>query len=115
MDLDFTQDFLIYDNVEVVTYYSRTTETPPTTNGTTISNALREVMNKTEGGPGGALLTTQTAAFHVAQAQLGAVTPKVGDVITDATNKRWVVEPGLDYEPAMTEMWRLPVREEQMG
>ncbi len=113
MDLDFTTDFTVWDNVEAGTYYPRTSESPVTYGaGVALANVLREVGHGDEAGPNSALLTNQTTAIHVSQVQLGTTVPKVGDRYVSPDTTSFIIQPGGEYEQAMTQLWRLPVQRE---
>ena len=110
--LDYGDDYLVFDGIESVSYYARTSESPVTYGAAVVlANALREEEHKTESGPGGALLVQITTAWHVATAQLGAVVPKVGDRITDSDGRTYVVKDGIEHSRRLTKMWRLSVQE----
>ncbi len=114
---DDSQNYLLFNYPESVTYFSQTsTGPPPTSGGITVANALRERVEKTMSGPGGALLRQVVLHWHIPQAQLGSVVPKFGDVIRDAAGHRYTVSESLgqlQHEEKVYGMWRVPTRAEQ--
>ena len=110
--LDLSNWYTYFPNSEAVSYFSRTAESPVNfAAAVAVGNAVREVEDRKESGPGGALLARRTTAFHVGQAQLGATVPKKGDQLVDSLGVTYVVQDGLDYERSLTRMWRLPVQQ----
>lgn len=112
---DYSEDYLLWDWYEAISYFARATEAAPTTPGIPVANALRETLQKEVAGPNGAILHQETVRWHLPQAQLGDVAPKFGDVIQDATGKRYVIEKSvgvLEYEVKVFGMWKCPSRRE---
>jgi hypothetical protein len=90
MSLDLTLDYLIFDNLETVAYFSRTGEPSPTAGGATVNNCLRI---DTETAIGSSPYVTQgMAIWHLWDAELGGIVTKIGDVIQDSSGVRWDVK-----------------------
>jgi hypothetical protein len=113
---DYSDCYQYFPFPETVTFFSKTSETVPTTGGITVENALREVLQKTMVGPGGSLLRAQTVAWHLPNVQLNGLTVKFGDVIADLTGNRYTVSPSegkIEYDGIVFFMWRAPCILEQ--
>jgi hypothetical protein len=90
---DYASSYQTVDGLETVTYYQRATEStfnPP--GGTLFTHAKRRAPSKVETmGPAGALLAGITLIWHLWTVDLGAIVPKAGDVIQDASTNRWTL------------------------
>ena len=78
---DYTEDFLVWDWPEQVTYYPRLTQpvSVPPPAGIGVQNAYREVLDKaTVQGSGGRVVRVQRVAWNLSQVQLGSVGPQGG-------------------------------------
>ncbi len=98
LQLDIANDFQVFDNLEVVTYFRRTSNAGFDA-GTQVTGALREVGTRQEIQRKGSIVR-QTLAWNLPTVQvgdfaipvgIGTTDPKVNDVIQDAAGVRWSV------------------------
>jgi hypothetical protein len=99
LQLGIENDYVIFDNLETVTYFRRVSNSGFDA-GTVVAGALREVGMRTEVQRAGSLVK-QTLGFNLPTvlvgdfanpvAPLGVSDPKVNDVIQDAAGVRWSV------------------------
>lgn len=85
MTLDLSDDYEVVDNLQTVTYYTKTAES--TWTSSSISNVLKRVTTKVLNGA----VRVTGATFHVWNSQT-AVTPKANDKLTDSEGFTWVVQ-----------------------
>jgi hypothetical protein len=99
LQLDIENDYQVFDNLETITYYRRTSSSGFDA-GTQVVGALREVGMRTETQRRGSnvqqvlawnLPTVLVGSFANPVPPVGIADPKVNDVIQDAAGVRWSV------------------------
>lgn len=95
------------DNLEAITYFVKTSDVPPTTNGITVQYCLRRAQGKTLSD--NHLIASLT--WHIWAANLPqGVVPKFGDVIQDQAGNRWVID--VVNVQTLSTRYRLDTRKE---
>lgn len=89
MALDLSGDWQIVDDLQTVTFYSKTSRTAYAA-GETVTHVLKRVVTKDYDESGG-LLKRNAVVFHVWRAKVTA-TPKQGDAVQAADAKRYTVD-----------------------
>jgi hypothetical protein len=89
--LDLARDYLLIDDPESITYYSKTGEgtyaAPRTIEYVQVGSITNADARTTP-----ALLESDTCVFQVWRVPMGTdLGPKIGDHLTDARGKNWVV------------------------
>lgn len=106
MPLNLSQDYLVFDGYEAVTY-QRTTLADG--NLDTVSHALRRSPSAREASPSGGAYTATDLDWVIPKAVLiQGMAPKVGDVVIDGDSSRWTVLNAAFW--AMQNTWRLQCR-----
>lgn len=96
LQLDIENDFQVFDNLETVTYYRRTSNSG-FDGGTLVTGALRHFSQRTERQGKGSNVRNELA-WELPVVQVGSLVigpqaqeGKVNDVIQDAAGRRWSV------------------------
>ena len=95
MVLQLQYDYLVFDNLETVTYYQRTQEGLAGLVGVTVNTCLRVTTHGMDQQRDG-LFSKKTVTWHCWGPELGTVIPSAGDVIKDAQGVSWSVQ-DVDY------------------
>lgn len=89
LTLDFSSDYLIWDNPESITYRSRTNLGD--TDVTVTEGAIRQQYAKQEPFPTEGVYQKYSLQWFVAGTLLSSVTPKMADQIIDSANVIWTI------------------------
>ncbi len=89
-EVDFSGDYLVFNNLWTVNFYSRTGESTYAT-PLPIAHALRVTTTRTQ-QIGAALVTRHCVVWHLWETELGGYVPKHGDIVQDAAGVRWLIE-----------------------
>lgn len=89
MAIDYSTDYLIWDDVETITYFSKVGEAVPAT-GTTVTHTLWMSIRKSR-LTADSLLAKMDLTVNIPGATLGTIVPKVGDVLRRSNGTRWIV------------------------
>ncbi len=83
---DPSGDYEVVDFRESVTYFQKLSHTSFSA-GTTVTDCLREVLIGTDPRQ----LDARELIWHLWVENMGAIAPKIGDVIRDSDGIRWVI------------------------
>lgn len=104
-------DYLVWNDVETITYLAKTSEAPPTS-GISVTNTLWLAIRK-DRLTGESLLAEMDLTVNLPKAKMGTTVPKIDDIMVRSDGTRWVIK--LVEIVATGQEYRVHVKRSQKG